>query len=172
MGLIFHPVRIRIITALWAAEMTTGEIAEAVPGVPLTSLYRHINALERGGLLEIVAENKIRGTVERVYRTKSLASLNPEDLKGMTRDEYEQAFTIFISAFLPDMQQYLDSKEGTELDPIADGVDISKAQIYLSEEEYQDFRSALQGMMLNVLDQGPSEKRRKRVFSYLFIPLD
>jgi len=170
--LIFHPIRIRIITTLGAAKMTAGEISAQVPGVPPTSLYRHINALVHGGLLQIVEENQVRGTVERVYRLISPNILAPEDLKGMTKEEYEKAFMIFVSAFITDFQQYLDSNEPEKLSPIDDGVDISKAQMYLSDSEYEELRNSLQGMVLNAINNEPAAGRKKRMFSYLFIPLE
>jgi DNA-binding transcriptional ArsR family regulator len=170
--LIFHPIRIRIITAIGPSEMTAGEIAAVVPGVPPTTLYRHINTLVSGGLLQIVRENQVRGTVERVYRIDSPNILSPEDLEGMSKEEYEKAFITFVSAFITDFQQYLESKQPEQLKPMEDGVDISKAQIYLSDSEYYELRGTLQGIMKNTLENKSSPDRKKRMFSYLFVPLE
>jgi hypothetical protein len=39
--LVIHPVRIRIAGAVVARPMNTGQIAAALPDVPLATLYRH-----------------------------------------------------------------------------------------------------------------------------------
>ena len=66
-GLILHPVRIQIITAMSTQRMTARELSEVMPDIPQTTLYRHLNALLRGGVIQVVEEYPVRGTVERVY---------------------------------------------------------------------------------------------------------
>ena len=90
-NLLIHPVRMRIITTVSTQRMTAKNISEALPDIPLTSLYRHINLLVEGGILQVVEENQIRGTVERVFILAAPPSLTSEDLSGMTKEDYLQA---------------------------------------------------------------------------------
>jgi Fe2+ or Zn2+ uptake regulation protein len=59
--LFLHPVRLRIITAISTHRMTAKEIAQIMPEIPLTTLYRNINALAEGGIIQVVEKNQIRG---------------------------------------------------------------------------------------------------------------
>ena len=91
-NLILHPIRFRIVTAIAAYKMTTREIADLMPEIPLTTLYRHINILVEAGLMRVVEEKQIRGTIERTYALTAPPSLTAEDLEGMTRQEAGAVF--------------------------------------------------------------------------------
>lgn len=171
--LIFHPIRLDIISALTTQRMTAGELAKIMPGVPLTTLYRHINLLVEGGLLEVVEEHPIRGTVERVYALAGPPSLKAEDLEGMTKKDYEQSFAIFLSSLLRDAKHYLEHKpDDREIDLLADGVEVTKLQLQLSDEEFRTLNTQIFEMILSVAKNEPAPDRKRRVFSYVFIPVE
>jgi DNA-binding transcriptional ArsR family regulator len=82
--LILHPIRARIITEVSGRQLTAKVLAETMPEIPRTTLYRHINALTKGGILVVVEENQVRGTVERVYAlNRESTDLSPEELSQM-----------------------------------------------------------------------------------------
>ena len=171
-NLILHPIRMQIIAAISTHRATAKELGEAMPEVPQTTLYRHINTLVEGGILRIVEENPIRGTVERVYALAAPPTLTPEDLQGMTKQDYEQAFTMILTTLMSDARRYLDSKpDGEEINLLADGVEFSKIQLNLSDEEYRAMNRQIMGIMISAASNEPSPKRRRRIFSYLFIPV-
>ncbi|TFG61132.1 MAG: ArsR family transcriptional regulator [Spirochaetales bacterium] len=170
--LIFHPVRMRIIAAVSGQKMTAKDIAELLPDVPQTTLYRHLNILAESGIIEVAELNQIRGTVEKVYIMPQPPSLRPEDLRGMKKSDYERAFRIFLSSFIADMKRYLDTKPDTgDLNVLADGVEIDKGELYLSDGEFGAMNSNLQSLMLKAAKNKPASGRRRRVFSYLFLPV-
>ena len=170
--LIFHPIRLDIISALSTQRMTAKEMAQIMPGVPLTTLYRHINLLVEGGLLEIVEEHPIRGTVERVYALAGPPSLRAEDLAGMKKKDYEQSFAIFVSSLLNDARYYLSTKpDDQEIDVLADGVEVTKLQLLLSEGEFRTLNAQIFEMIMSAAKNGPAPNRKRRVFSYVFIPV-
>jgi DNA-binding transcriptional ArsR family regulator len=169
--LMLHPVRIRIITSFYASRLTARDIAEAIPDVPQATLYRHINALVEGGILEVVEENPIRGTVERVYALTETPSLQPEDLKGMTKSDYEQAFIAFLTTCLIDARHYLDSKKDDQsINLQADGVMVSKVQVNMSDEEFSHFNQKITELVLSTTDNPPLQERKRRNIVYLVIP--
>ena len=170
-NLFFHPIRMQIIIALSNQQMTAKELAKTIADVPQTTLYRHINALVKGGILKVVAETQIRGTIERTYAMAGPPSLKPEDLRGMKKPDYEQAFIIYLSTLMNAAQRYFDSKQDDEeFNPLADGVDLSLAQFYLSDKEFRAMnQKILETMLANAKNQ-PSVERKRRLFTYLFIP--
>jgi DNA-binding transcriptional ArsR family regulator len=171
-NLILHPIRLRILTAISSYHMNTKEIADLMPDIPQTTLYRHINALLEGGLLKIVEEKQIRGTIERTYALTAPPSLRSEDLRDMSREECEQVFNLYLSSLMTDAQQYLDSKPANgKINPIDDGVEISKVQFFLDEEEFRQMSSKILELVLAATSNQPEPGRVRRMFSCVFIPL-
>lgn len=77
--IVMNPVRQRIFQYLLLHETgTVKEIRKALPDVPGASLYRHMKLLTESGILTVVGENRIRGTVESIY------SLNRSAWRSMT----------------------------------------------------------------------------------------
>ena len=172
-NLILHPVRLRILTAISTYRMTAGEISDAMPDIPLTTLYRHINALMEGGLLTVVEERPVRGTVERLYALTAPPSLTADDLTGMSREECEQAFTIYLSTLMSDAERYLATRSGSrEINPLEDGVHISKVQLFLSDDEFHLMNSKMMECMLEAAKNQPEAGRLRRMFTYMFIPME
>ncbi|HEX3679309.1 MAG TPA: helix-turn-helix domain-containing protein, partial [Galbitalea sp.] len=75
LDLLLHPVRLRIIQAfLGDRALTTGQIALELPDVPGGSLYRHVALLTKAGVLQVVAERQVRGSIERTYTIRQAAA--------------------------------------------------------------------------------------------------
>ena len=169
--LLLHPTRLQIITSISTGQMTARELSQVIPDVPQTTLYRHINALVEGGLLKVVSETQIRGTVERTYAVATLPSLKPEDLQGMTRQDYQQAFLVYLSTLMSAAQRYLDSKSDEEtFNPLADGLDLSLGILNLSDAEFQTMNKRILDVILSASGNQPAPDRKRRMFTYLFIP--
>ncbi len=65
--LLTDPFKLRLLQAFAEAPKTTKQVGTEL-GENITKLYRHVDALHDAGLLEVVAEQKKRGTVERTFR--------------------------------------------------------------------------------------------------------
>lgn len=61
------PLKLKLLQAFAEAELTPRQVAEEL-GESLTKLYRHVDALQDAGLIEVVQETRKRGTVERSFR--------------------------------------------------------------------------------------------------------
>lgn len=171
--LILHPIRLRILTAISSYHMTAREISESLPEIPLTTLYRHINALVEGGLVSVVEEKQIRGTIERTFALPAPPSLTAEDMGGMSREECEQAFTVYLSTLMNDAQLYLEShNDRTVYNPIEDGVIISKVQLFLDEDEFNEMSSKILELIMDAARNEPRPGRRRHIFSNLVIPIE
>ena len=67
--IVMNPARQRIFQYLLVNETgTVKEMRKALPDIPSASLYRHVKILLDNGILTVVEENRIRGTVESVYK--------------------------------------------------------------------------------------------------------
>src|SRR5579862_1894677 len=101
---LLHPVRLRIVKAfLGDRALTTGQLAAELSDVPPGSLYRHIATLTRAGVLQVVAERRVRGTVERTYTMRlAAARIAPSEVRAMTLDEQEHAFMAYAAGLISD----------------------------------------------------------------------
>ena len=109
--LLLHPVRLRIVKAfLGDRALTTGQLAAELDDVPAGSLYRHVARLTEAGVLQVVAERRVRGAVERTYTLRLFAAqIQPGEAEAMTLDEHAQAFMAYVAGLLADFDRYLAS---------------------------------------------------------------
>jgi DNA-binding transcriptional ArsR family regulator len=167
--LIVHPIRIRILMALAGRRMTPLEIAATMPDVPQTSLYRHINALAEGGILTIVAENPIRGTVERVYELKEGAGhLTEADVATLSKDDHLRYFIVFLSSILQDFSSYLEKQESTV--PLGREVLYSKLPLHLSDTERTDLLIQFDALLQPYRNNEADGERRRYILASVVIP--
>ena len=107
--LLLHPVRLRIVQAfLGERALTTSALIAELADIPAASLYRHVARLVDAGVLAVVAERRVRGTLERTYVLRlSAASIGPDQLATMSTDDHRQAFMAFVAGLLRDFDRYL-----------------------------------------------------------------
>ena len=168
--LLLHPVRLQIIMALIDRQLTPFQLSEVLPDVPLTSLYRHLNKLVAGGVLQIVAERPVRGTLEKVYGLNpAQAHLGPTEIAGTTREEWLRYFTNFMVWQIADFSRYL-NRVTDPPDLLADGVSFSQAPLYLSDVEVAEFGAKMRDAILPYLANRPDPNRRRRLLTTIFMP--
>lgn len=82
--IVMNPARQRIFQYLLVNETgTVKEMRKALPDIPSASLYRHVKILLDNGILTVVEENRIRGTVESVYKLNK-KTLEQNDSTGLS----------------------------------------------------------------------------------------
>src|SRR5215472_16251602 len=127
--LILHPVRMRLLITLARRELTTRQLSELLPDVPQATLYHHIGILTKAGLLRVVSERPVRGTVEKVYTVAvDNASLSPDDLANASREDHLRYFTMFVGMLLSDFSRYL--QQDKPIDLFADRVSYGETPLY------------------------------------------
>ena len=65
-----HPVRLEILTMAESDPVSASDAAVAL-GEPLGTVAYHFRVLHTAGLIELVSEERRRGSVESFYRTAS-----------------------------------------------------------------------------------------------------
>ena len=167
--LLLHPVRLRIVTAfLGDRALTTSELAAELPDVPVGSLYRQVARLAKAGVLQVVAERRVRGAVERTYTLRfAAAQLQAAEVAAMTSEAHAQAFTAFVAGVLDDFDRYLMSGSS---DPLRDGASYRVAGMWLTDAEYADFLRDLVAIAQPRLANAPARGRRRRIFYSVLLP--
>ncbi len=165
MELLAHPVRMRIVHALRGRELTTGQLCELLPDVSKAMVYRHVEALAAGEVLEVASERRVRGAVERTYRLHN-ATIDTEDL---TVDDYRRGFDLALATLLTEFTAYL-NRDG--VDPTADLVGFRQHAVWLSREELTDFITELRQVIVPRLAQEPTADRSRYLLSPILFPAE
>ena len=167
--LILHPVRMRLLVALARRELTARQLSALLPDVPQATLYHHLGILTRAGLLRVVSEHPVRGTVEKVYAiTDDNATLSPADLANASREDHLRYFTVFVAMLLGDFARYL--QQDAPIDFVADGVGFHEMPFYLSDDEFLQAAAALNRALRPFLENQPAPNRRRRLFTTIVLP--
>lgn len=167
--LLLHPVRLRIVEAfLGDRALTTSELRDELPEVPAASLYRHVARLVAGGVLQVVAERRIRGAVERTYVLRTAAArVGPAEAARMTRDEHRQAFLAFVAGLIGDFDRYL-AREAIDL--VRDGVSYNLAALWLDDAELVQLAREIYAVLEPRIVNQPQPGRTRRLLATVLLP--
>jgi DNA-binding transcriptional ArsR family regulator len=167
--LLLHPVRLRIVKAfLGDRALTTSQLAAELDDVPPGSLYRHVALLTKAGVLQVVAERRVRGAVERTYTMRlAAARVQPGEARAMTLDEHAQAFLAYIAGLLADFDRYVASAPD---DPVGDGADYRVGAMWLTDAEFAALARELSAVYQPRLANAPGEGRRRRMVYSVVLP--
>jgi hypothetical protein len=138
--------------------------------VATTTLYRHMALLVDAGILRIVQERRVRGSVERTYRLSvEAASVTPEDARSMSADEHRRAFTTFVAAMLGDFDRYL---ARDRIDLGADRVGYRQLALQLTDEEMDAFMAEYRALLMRWLELPPRPEGTRRLLTTVVMPAE
>lgn len=169
--LLLHPVRLRILQAfLGDRALTTTGLRGELSDVPPASLYRHVARLVSAGVLQVVAERRVRGALERTYVLRVSAAHVPlGEADAMSAEDHRQAFMAFAAGLLGDFDRYL---QRGDINLLRDGVGYRIEGLWLDDAEYaelmQDLYRALDARRANT----PAKGRRRRLLASVLMPGD
>ena len=122
----------------------------------------------KAGILQVVAQRRIRGAVERTYAMRALAAqIQPGEARAMTPDDHAQAFMAYIAGLLGDFDRYLASEPA---DPVRDGAAYRVAAMWLTDEEFAELARDLMEVYLPRLANAPAKDRRRRMLYSISLP--
>ena len=168
-NLIIHPIRMRIVSELGHRQMTTRQIAAALPDIPQATLYRQIKQLLDGEILHVAKEEAISGQIERTYALVSAQNrLTADEIAQLSADEHIQYFSVFAAGLIDGFSRYV--QQANPADFAADGASYNQAIIYLSDEERAAFQHHLLQAVEAVMSNPPSPERKKYTLASVVIP--
>jgi Helix-turn-helix domain len=166
--LLLHPVRLRIVQAfLGERALTTTELSAELADIPPASLYRHVARLVGAGVLQVVAERRVRGALERTYMLRlAAASIGPDEIAAMSAEDHRQAFMAFVAGLLGDADRYLGRPD---FDPLRDEVSYRLAGLWLDDAEYAGLLRDLVRVLHPRLANAPRKGRRRRILATVLL---
>jgi DNA-binding transcriptional ArsR family regulator len=165
-NLLLHPVRLRIVHALSGGqEFTTGQLADRLPDVSKVTLYRQISVLLESGFLQVAAEKRIRGAVERRYRLRQdRPSIGTDTAGTMTNEDHRLGFAAAMAVLVAEFEHYL---QRDDADPVDDGVSYRQGVLWLTRDEL----AALAEKMLTILKEPLTNQAIHGRRPYLLSPI-
>jgi Helix-turn-helix domain len=169
--LLLHPVRLRILQAfLGDRALTTSQLSAELSDVPAASLYRHVARLVAGGVLQVVAERRVRGAVERTYVLRQVASrVRVDEIAAMSTEELRAMFMAFIAGLLGDIDRYLGRGQP---DLLRDGVTFGIEGLWLTDAELTGLMRELYIVLDGRRAHLPGQGRRRRLLASMLLPGD
>ncbi len=171
-----HPVRMRVLMALAGSQgMTPLQMSEQLSDVPQATLYRHINRLAGAGLLRLVEERPVRGTLEKVYALDQAGQshLDGEAMAQLTKEDHLRYFTAFAVSLLDQFSRYLSHHPAVDL--AADGAGYTQVPLFMTDNELVEFSQAINQALLPYLEpagtQPGGQERKKRLFATIMMPV-
>lgn len=160
--IVMNPVRQRIFQYLLVHETgTVKEIRKALPDVPSASLYRHMKILTEHGILTVIGENRIRGTVESIYQLNKSA-LEIEDANG----------SAVQSALLGICASFAKYFSGDSPDPKKDMLLMTTCTLTLNDTEFMDFLTEINQVTVKYMDIPIKDGSKTRQITLISAPTD
>ena len=157
---VMNPIRQRIFQYFLLHETgTVKELKKAFSDIPNASLYRHIKILADHSILIVVGENRIRGTVESVYR------LNKDALA--TEDESGNAVQMSLLSICASFARYF---AGGNADPKRDMLLLTNCTLLLTDEEFSGFLSEINEIALRYMKAETTEGSKTRQITLISAP--
>jgi DNA-binding transcriptional ArsR family regulator len=168
-NLVLHPVRLRILSELAGKQLSTRQLAQALPDISQASLYRHIGLLVDNQIMEVVSERVVNGATERTYAiTQAGIRLTPDDLHGLSPQEHVRLFTTYAGTLIESFAEGL--KDRNPDDALRDGLSYNRVTIHLSDEEVIQFRAELMAVIERAWSNQPAPDRKPYTLASVVIP--
>jgi DNA-binding transcriptional ArsR family regulator len=166
--LVIHPVRLRILQCLENESLTTQEIADRLPEVPKSSLYRHLRLLLASDFVDVAEIRVVQGIQEKVYQLSRPARLGADDLAGLTADDHARYFTTYLMTLLRGFSDYL--FQSPAIDFVADRTGYSEVTFWASTQELDGFAVKLNEALIPLLENEADEGRSQRKIAIIMHP--
>lgn len=158
--IVMNPVRQRIFQYFLLHETgTVKELRKALPDIPSASLYRHVKILADSSILMVVGENRIRGTVESVYR------LNKDAMAA--EDETGNAVQMSLLSICASFAKYFSAGNA---DPQKDMLLLTNCTLLLTDEEFSEYLSEINQVTVKYMKKESSESSNMRRITLISAP--
>ncbi|WP_433425403.1 helix-turn-helix domain-containing protein [Microtetraspora malaysiensis] len=169
--LLAQPVRLRIVHAMRGGRtLTTSQLCARLPDVSKATVYRHVDLLAAGGILEVADERRVRGAVERRYRLRQdRAAIDAETAESLTLDDHRSGFAAAMAALIAEFNAYLDRDRA---DPAADLVGYRQHAVWLSHDELLEMIGEMRRAIAPRLANPPGPGRARYLISPIQFPVE
>lgn len=168
MECISSPAKCRLLIEIMrCTEVTAKYLAEKCSDIPQTTLYRNLRRMTEDGILKIVGETPIRGTVEKTYALAFDPSAPQTMWKESSGAMYMQMFFHYFLTFADIFQAYC---ERPEFDISKEQSGFSLSHAYLTDEELKNVVRAIAGVIQPLQENKPAPGRKLHTLGFIMSP--
>ena len=169
MDCITNPVKCKLLLEIHSrGKATAKHLSDTYSDIPSATLYRHLKKMLSDGILKVVEETQIRGTVEKTY---ALAFNVKSEMESMLEENsgelYMQYFMQYMIGFAKQFQQYCQSPN---INIKEDMTGFSLSPLYLSDQELTSLVTDISHIIRNVKDNKPNPERKLRTIGIIISP--
>lgn len=169
MECITNPVKCKLLMEIYSRERATAKhLSDTLGDIPQATLYRNLKKMLNDGILQVVEETQVRGTVERTY---ALAFDFNSDFEGILAENsgilYMQVFMKYILGFAKTFREYCKSPN---IDIKKDMSGFSLSHLYLTDEELTELMKKISSAIHAVEKNEPKEGRKLRTLGVIVTP--
>lgn len=151
-------------------ELTTADLCDRIQDVSKATVYRHVDLLAAGGVLEVALERRVRGAVERRYRLRrDRAGINMDTASSLSLDDHRSAFATALAVLTAEFTAYLDRDTA---DPVTDQVGYRQHAVWLSPGELHGMIDGMREAIAPHLANEPSPDRTQYLISPILFPVE
>lgn len=171
MDCITNPVKCRLLLEIHSQGKTTAKhLADIYHDIPQATLYRHLKKMLSDGILQVVEETQIRGTVEKTYALAFHINDSMETMLEKNSGElYMQYFMQYLFGFAKQFQEYCQSPD---INIKKDMTGFSLSPLYLSDEELTSLMTGLSQLISAVKNNKPKPERKLRTIGIIVSPAE
>ena len=171
MECITNPVKCKLLLEIYSqGQATAKHLSDKYTDIPPATLYRHLKRMLHDGILKVVEETQVRGTVERTYALAQNINSNMEKILEENSGElYMQYFMQYIMGFARQFQQYCQSPN---INIKEDMTGFSLSPLYVSDEELTALVTEISKTISAVKNNEPNAERKLRTIGVIISPAE
>ena len=166
--LILHPARSKIIQALAQNQLTIQELSEQLADLPKSSIYRHVRALLKGGIVRVAGSRPVKGTPENFYQLAQSPHLTQSDVEGFSAAENQHYFAMFVASQLEEFASYLQASPQVNFEKDFSG--YTQALFWASPQELEQLMRGLQALIAPLAANPPADDRHQHKIAFITHP--
>ncbi len=169
MECITNPVKCKLLLEIYSQERATAKhLSDVLGGIPQATLYRNLKKMVNDGLLKVVEETQVRGTVERTYGLAFNPNRDFETILAQNSGTlYMQVFTQYFLGFAKQFQKYCKSPD---INIKKDMSGLSLSHLYLSDEELTELMKNISTILKTAEKNEPNAERKLRTLGIIVTP--
>lgn len=171
MECITNPVKCKLLLEIRSqGKATAKHLADIYNDIPQATLYRYLKKMLSDGILQVVEETQVRGTVEKTYSLSYNINSNMETMVEENSGElYMQYFIQYILGFAKQFQEYCQSPN---INIKKDMTGFSLLPLYLSDDELTSLITSISQIISEVKNNEPNSERKLRTIGIIVSPAE
>lgn len=169
MDCITNPVKCKLLLEINSqGKATAKHLSDTYHDIPPATLYRHLKKMLSDGILKVVEETQVRGTIEKTY---ALAFDLNSDLETILAENSGTLYMqMFMQYFLGFARQFREYCKFPNINIKKDMSGFSLAPIYLSDEELTELIKSISNIIKAVEKNEPKAGRKLRTIGIIASP--